>query len=160
MTWYHVSTNPNLSRCLTPRCPRNKYASEPNTRRICVSSSILGCVCARYTNSQYKNAKLYLYRIHNTKPVMKPSIKQVCDACLTSERWVTSRSRVELIGEVVKSYGWEPAGYLSCYTKGKTAIYIGGYTILDYRSERTKIYTEKIGRIKMLSKKINKIKEA
>lgn len=160
MTWYHVSTNPNLPRCLTPRCPRNKYASEPKTRRICVSSSILGCICARYISSQYKNTKLYLYKIHNTKPVVKPSIKQVGDVCLTSERWIISRSRAELIGEVDKSYGWEPAGYISSLVKGKLAVYIGGYTILDYRSGLTSIYTEKIGRIKMLSKKTNKIKEA
>ena len=152
MTWYHISTNPNLPRCLTPRCPKNKYQDEPNIRRICVSSSILGCVCARYTNSQYKNAKLYLYRIRNTKPVVKPSVKQVSDVYLTSERWITSRSRAELIGEVVNSYGWEPAGYISSLVKGKLAVYIGGYMILDYRSGRTNIYTEKIGRIKMLHK--------
>ena len=29
MTWYHISTNSNLPRCLTPRCPKNKDKDMP-----------------------------------------------------------------------------------------------------------------------------------
>lgn len=153
MIYYHISEDPNLPTTISPRVPKTAYNYEPKKRRICVSSSILGCIRARYSHSSYRNSKLYLYRVYNTSPVLKPTIKQVNDVPLTNERWILTRSRVELIGEIVKSYGWEPAGYVT--GEYRFTKYIGGYDILDYKTGKIKTFTEKIGLIKSLSKADN-----
>ena len=136
MHLYHVSDNPTLPRVLKPRVPFIHYKDEPKIKRICVSFSILGCICARYRNTKYKNTDLYLYRVY-TRNLTKP--KNVKDANLTQELWILKPAKFELLGKITSSSSYTLLG-----TENKV---IGEYTI-RYINGTSRTYIEKLGKTK------------
>ena len=136
MYLYHVSDNPTLPRIIKPRIPCVYYKDEPKIKRICVSTSILGCICARYRNPKYKNADLYLYRVYATE-VAKP--KSVKDVNLTQELWILKPAKFELLGKITSSSSYTLLG-----TENKV---IGEYTI-RYINGTSRTYIEKLGKTK------------
>ena len=136
MYLYHLSDNPSLPRVIKPRVPLTHYKNEPKIKRICVSTSILGCIYARYHNPEYKNTDVYLYRVY-TRKLTKP--KNVKDANLTQELWIVKPAKFELLGKITSSSSYTLLG-----TESKV---IGEYTI-RYLNGASRTYIEKLGKIK------------
>lgn len=136
MYLYHVSDNPTLPKVIKPRIPITYYKDEPKIKRICVSTSILGCIYARYRNPKYKNTDLYLYRIYARK-LTKP--KNVKDVNLTQELWILKPAKFELLGKITSSSSYTLLG-----TENKV---IGEYTI-RYLNDSSRTYIEKLGKTK------------
>ena len=136
MYLYHISDNPALPRIIKPRVPFIHYKDEPKIKRICVSTSILGCICARYRNTKYKNTDLYLYRVY-ARELTKP--KNVKDANLTQELWILKPAKFELVGKITSNSSYTLLG-----TENKV---IGEYTI-RYINGTARTYIEKLGKTK------------
>ena len=150
MILYHLSPNPQLERILKPRLPTITDKGEPKVKRICVSTSILGCIRSRFLCSVFDEYPLYLFRIHNTSPVVKP--RNVYDSNICKELWVTSRSRAELLGRVINRKTWTThTSRYSNYDNNRN-YYMGTYTI-EYLNGNAITYLEKIGTINSLRRK-------
>lgn len=152
MILYHLSPDPQLPRILKPRLPVVSYNGEPKVNRICVSTSILGCIRSRFLCSVFDEYPLYLFRIHNTSPIVKP--RGVYDSDICKELWVTSRSRAELLGRVVNRKTWTTQGPTNTNYGNNRSKYMGEYTV-EYLNGNTITYLEKIGTIKSIRRKCN-----
>ena len=150
MILYHLSPDPQLEHILKPRLPTITDKGEAKVKRICVSTSILGCIRSRFLCTVFDEYPLYLFRIHNTSPVVKPI--KVYDAKICKELWVTSRSRVELLGRVLNRKTWTTHSSRYSNYDNKRNMYLGEYTI-EYLNGNAITYLEKIGTINSLRRK-------
>lgn len=106
MIFYHVSDNKDLDKTsIIPKVPTNQMNSEPrNTKRICVSSSIIGCLSGRNCK---KDEILYVYKVEADN-FYQPSTEEVIDSPLTGEIWLLEEvnfnifSKIKII-EVIKN---------------------------------------------------------
>lgn len=87
LRFYFVSTDSNLDGItIQPRIPLNKMETENNeTKRICVSTSIAGCLLA--TPRYEENEIVYVYSC-DSFIYMQPSIVDVPDVPTTGEIWI------------------------------------------------------------------------
>jgi hypothetical protein len=107
---YFVSESDNL-KILYPRIPNNFMtkcgAEESKTKRVCVSTSVEGCLRALSRN--LKDAKLFVYSVENTfdSVIKRPSKKEVPDSGITEERWILGKTalKLEYMIQVDKSVG-------------------------------------------------------
>jgi len=99
---FHISTKPLTNLDFKPRVPDNylvKNGFEDSvTKRISFAENIDDALKAMSMN--LKGKRLYVYRApRNTKYII-PSVKQVPDVKITSERWVLEPTRVEPLGVI------------------------------------------------------------
>lgn len=128
---YHVSEKFSSTLLLTPRIPDNfmtRNGYEDNIiPRICLSTSINGCLAGLSKN--IKNKKFYVYSINTNKYII-PTVKQVPDSKITDEVWITYPINVSFlckikVGDPIK----KPLKYI--YGNNKTAnIYMWNYEII------------------------------
>lgn len=115
MIYFHLSFNPNLPKVLSPQTPAGfgmeKY-KEPQTRRICVSTTIEGCFYAIYPNIcnfferlNYPYIDIYLYavsyegeKIRGPEDLVKK--RMVHDAMATQEHWIMDNADCVLIKQL------------------------------------------------------------
>ena len=71
---------------MVPRIPKSKYEDQ-TTPRICVSSSIQGCLIGINENKDISGETYHVYSI-TTKNWYKPTKKEVADIEITDEFWV------------------------------------------------------------------------
>lgn len=101
---------------LSPRIPQNFLVDngyeDNKTRRVCFSTSIDGALMALSQN--LKDSDLYVYSPVgvSSSDVYRPNIKQVPDAMLTDEVWLTRPVKLAYIGKIhVKNAKVKPYKY-------------------------------------------------
>ena len=84
---YHISELNCDGKTFIPRIPEDAYIGEEDIKhkRICVSTSIIGCIVNNH--------------------VFKPSKNDVPDVQITREKWITKRVKMKCIG-VVTAYAY------------------------------------------------------
>lgn len=110
---YHISDLNCDGETFIPRIPEDAYIGEEDTKhkRICVSTSIIGCIraidpCMWYpSNKWYVHIPVGLNKLYENNRVFKPSENDVPDVKITREKWITKRVKMKCIG-VVTAYGY------------------------------------------------------
>ncbi len=104
---YHLSESKNLS-ILEPRIPECAVSmfEDKSTKRICFSDNIEGCLSSlNDTESTY-----YVYvpdEPLNENEIYHPTVKDVIDAKVTGEVWITKQIKVKCIGIIQSQmYDW------------------------------------------------------
>lgn len=128
---YHISENFSNSLSLTPRIPNNfmtRNGYEDNiTKRICLSTTINGCLAGLSKN--IKNKQFHVYSIRTDKYII-PTIQQVPDSKITNEVWITHPINVNYlytikVGEPIN----KPLKYM--YGNNKVAnLFMWNYEII------------------------------
>ena len=98
MQYYFISKQNHDGKTLEPLIPKNRMRDEDNKiKRICVSSSIAGCLTAIHILKEGN----YVY-IHSCESdsVIQPTIKQVPDVQLTGELWIIEPVKMTLISKI------------------------------------------------------------
>lgn len=101
--YYHLSFEELENIKLIPRVPdnfltRNGY-EDNTTKRVCLSTSIEGCLKAMSQN--LKGKRLYVYSAElSVNDVIVPTIEQVPDCKITGEVWVTKEITLPKYGIV------------------------------------------------------------
>lgn len=107
--YYHISQEKFGNLTLVPRnYGRHRAPGEPDIARICVSTSLSGCIVAMPLYRQ----TTYAYKTVHKEVAMKPY--QICDMEVTGEMWLVNKTEFELIyiftGEIVHQiYAIEPS---------------------------------------------------
>lgn len=96
---YFVSETNMDGRTLTPRVPKNFLTDngyeDSETKRICFSNSINGCLIALSQNIEGKEFYVHVPENMNTLKIEKPSKSQVPDVARTKEIWVLNPVRIK-----------------------------------------------------------------
>lgn len=93
MRYYFVSNQNFNGEILYPRIPENRMNKEDSeTKRICVSQSIDGCLVATYYDPE---DIIYVHYCESDK-VTTPTVKQVEDAPITGEQWILESVEMKL----------------------------------------------------------------
>lgn len=108
---YFVSERSDFDKTIVqPRIPNNYMTKngyeDGKTARVCFSTSIDGCL--RGLSKNCTGMELYVYQpVLNGQKIITPTTKQVPDANITKERWITEPVELVCIGkiEVVKDAG-------------------------------------------------------
>ena len=99
---YHVSEEYSATKTLTPRVPNNfmtKNGYEDNTtKRVCLSTSIHGCLRALSMNLEGK--ELHVYQPSNHVKYKRPTKRDVPDVSLTNEVWVLTPVPMKYVGTI------------------------------------------------------------
>ena len=103
---YHISVENHDGELFVPRVPygAKEWGEDYITKRICVSTSIVGCIravdpcmwCPRvdwYVHIPYNTEELY-----ERGSVVVPSEKEVGDVMITREKWITEPVKMKCIG--------------------------------------------------------------
>ena len=105
---YHISDLNCDGKTFIPRIPEDAYLGEEDTKhkRICVSTSIIGCIRAIDSCMQYPGNKWYVHvpvglnELYESNHVFKPSKNDVPDVQITREKWITKCIKMKCIGVV------------------------------------------------------------
>ena len=88
---------------LQPRIPKNFFTEngyeDKETKRVCFSSSIDGCLMGISMNCKDKYFYVHV-PIEANLDIITPTIKQVPDSKLTKEKWVTKPVKIKCIGKI------------------------------------------------------------
>lgn len=111
---YHLSIDRHDDAIFEPRIPDNRAGFEDNTiPRICVSTSIRGCLKALCMDGTHCSAYIYTPIEYNRNKIAdnlyKPTIYEVPDVIETREKWITCPVKMHCIGVVTVEpyrYGW------------------------------------------------------
>jgi len=99
---FHVSFTPLANKTLKPRVPKNFFTREgvedAKTPRVSFAPTLQQALQGLSTN--LKGKKLYVYRAPAATSYRKITAKEVPDAGITDEVWVTEPVKVEAMGEV------------------------------------------------------------
>lgn len=142
---YHLSESNNDKITLQPRIPdnfmtKNGYEDD-KTPRVCLSSSINGCL--RALSSNIKGKTFYVY-IPDDKDIWKhvvtPTKKQVPDCKVTGEVWVKQPVTLKCIGSIKVG---ESIGEGHSYTYGDKDQY--GAMLYDWEWSWIKKVNEEVG---------------
>lgn len=99
---YFVSENSMDDELLTPRIPSNYLVNngyeDKETKRICFSTSIDGCLAALSKN--IKGHDLYVHVPDHPCKIYKPTTKEVPDCKITNEVWVKHPISIKCIGKI------------------------------------------------------------
>lgn len=99
MRFYHVSNNPHIAESVIyPRIPSRRLVTEDDKKaRICVSSSIIGCLSALYPLE--KGQHMYIY-VCDAEKFIQPTLEQVADVAYTGEIWLNEATKIEYYEEI------------------------------------------------------------
>ena len=99
LTAFIVSAE-NLPNVIYPRIPNNyltKFGYEDNvTKRVCMSTSISGCLAALSANIQGMQFNVYTSQID----AYKPTIEEVPDCKITNEVWSTEPVKLQYMCKI------------------------------------------------------------
>ena len=101
IAYFHISPN-DLGDTVTldPRDPTGFGLDEPTDPRICVSSTVEGCLVA-VTDAIADDEFIYIYKAQGSPEVVKPH--GVADALVTGEQWLTSPTTFKKIATMPTS---------------------------------------------------------
>lgn len=98
MQYFFISRKSHDNKILDPRVPKNRMPSEDDkTARICVSTSIAGCLAA--VQGLKEGNTVYIH-ICTSNQVIQPTKDQVPDVFFTGEIWITEPVEMHLIGKI------------------------------------------------------------
>lgn len=101
-TLYHLSETNLDGKILEPKVPSNFLIQngyeDKETKRICFSSSIDGCLMAMSSN--IKNKEFFVHTPFTNITAYTPTISQVPDVKLTNEKWVKAPCKLKCIGKI------------------------------------------------------------
>ena len=102
---YHLSIDRHHDTVFEPRIPDDRAEFEDNTvPRICVSTSIRGCLKAIGMDGMYGNAFIYIPIQYGKNKIAdnlyKPTIDEVPDVLETREKWITCPVKMHCVGMV------------------------------------------------------------
>lgn len=103
MNYYHVSSDNQDDKKFKPRIPDCRMDEEDGkTKRVCFSTSILGCLYAISAINYMNTDKIFYVHVpYNYKgKIHKPTIKQVPDVRITREKWFLNQVRLKCIGKI------------------------------------------------------------
>ena len=95
--YFHLSCNPNL-KILTPKIPECAIPERENviTPRICFSDSISKCLSAL----QSIPCEYYVYTPTDDIELYSPTVDEVRDVKIHSEKWCLTEVEVKLLGKI------------------------------------------------------------
>lgn len=96
MRYYFASKKNVDNEVLSPRVPLHRTLTEDNeTKRICVSQSINGCLTA--VDNFVPGKIVYIHVCEcDDEYIVQPELDQVIDACFTGELWITEDVKMTL----------------------------------------------------------------
>ena len=98
MQYFFISRKNHDNKILNPRIPKNRMPSEDEkTARICVSTSIAGCLAA--VHGLKEGNTVYIHTCESNQ-VIHPTKDQVPDVFFTGEIWITEPVQMNLIGKI------------------------------------------------------------
>lgn len=98
MRYFFISRRSHDNKILKPRIPKNRMPSEDDkTPRICVSTSIAGCLAA--VQGLKEGNTVYIHTC-TSEAIIQPTNDQVPDIFFTGEVWITESVEMELIGKI------------------------------------------------------------
>lgn len=98
MQYFFLSRKSHDNKTLNPRIPKNRMPSEDDkTPRICVSTSIAGCLAAVHTLKEGNT--VYIHTCESNE-IIQPTKDQVPDVFFTGEIWITESVQMHLIGKI------------------------------------------------------------
>ena len=98
MQYFFISRKNHDNKILNPRIPKNRLLSEDEkTARICVSTSIAGCLAA--VHGLKEGNTVYIHTCESNQ-VIHPTKDQVPDVFFTGEIWITEPVEMNLIGKI------------------------------------------------------------
>lgn len=98
MQFFFISRRNHSGKTLEPRIPKNRLREEDaTTKRICVSSSIAGCLAA--VHGLKEGNTVYIHTCETDKAIY-PTIDQVSDVNFTGEIWITEPVEMYLIQKI------------------------------------------------------------
>jgi hypothetical protein len=103
---YHISIDPHTEdEIFTPRIPDNFASGEDvTTPRVCVSTSIRGCMRAIEMDGTFDCAWIYVpVEFGGNKiadNIYKPTVDEVPDVVETREKWITCPVKMKCVGFV------------------------------------------------------------
>ena len=115
-TLYHISELNHDGETFIPRIPEDAYTCDEDIKhkRICVSTSIIGCIRAIDPCMWYPDTKWYVHvpveldNLYEKEHIYKPSEKDVPDVKVTREKWITKRVKMKCVGIVAGHYYMHP----------------------------------------------------
>lgn len=111
MNYYHISSDNRNGEKFKPRVPDCRMDEEDGkTKRVCFSTSIIGCLSAINVQS-YFNAIDKTFYVHvpiNYKgKIHKPTKKEVPDVIETREKWFLNSVKMKCIGKIKIYPSWK-----------------------------------------------------
>ena len=105
MNYFHLSYDNQNGKMFKPRIPSNRIDGEDGKiKRICVSTSIVGCLRAitdTMSFYRWKDEEFYVHvPLHYTGKIIKPTKAQVPDVYCTKEKWLIEKARMHCIGKI------------------------------------------------------------
>ena len=98
MQYFFISRRNHDGKILEPCIPKNRMPSEDGkTARICVSTSISGCLAA--VQGLKEGNTIYIHTCESNQNI-QPTKDQVPDVFFTGEIWITESVEMELIGKI------------------------------------------------------------
>lgn len=98
MQYFFISRKNHDNKTLNPRIPKNRMPSEDDkTARICVSTSIAGCLAAV---QGLKEGNIVYIHTCKSNQVIQPTKDLVPDVFFTGEIWITEPVQMYLIGKI------------------------------------------------------------
>lgn len=108
---YHISLENHNGEIFYPRIPEGVWDEDEKTPRICVSTSLVGCIRALDTCLWYPAVKWYVHvpdnleDLYQNGSVMMPSEKEVGDVKTTREKWIIEPCKMNCIGAIKSVHG-------------------------------------------------------
>ena len=101
---YFISSSSMDNKVLTPRVPDNYFTKnnyeDNTTKRVCFAPSVDKCLMA--ISMKLEGEELYVHTPIEGQQlnIVHPSVKQVPDAKITGEIWVTNPVKIKCIGKI------------------------------------------------------------
>lgn len=104
MQYYHVSSENQGNKKFRPRVPGSKlYNEDAATKRVCFSTSIIGCLSAINVEEYFTciDRTFYVHVPVGYKgKIHKPTKKEVPDVIETREKWFLNTVKLKCIGKI------------------------------------------------------------
>ena len=98
---YHLSVDRFRDKVFSPRIPKNRVQFENGSiPRICVSTSVRGCLKGLGIDGMTVQAFLYTPVEYNGNKIYKPTVDEVPDVVETREKWITCPVKMKYLGVV------------------------------------------------------------
>ena len=101
---YHLSIDNHDGEIFFPRIPSSYEEENQTIPRVCVSTSIIGCLRAIDPGRWNPYIEYYVHvpenidELYNTLSVKSPNMKDVPDVDITKEKWIVKPTRFYCIG--------------------------------------------------------------
>ena len=111
MKYYHISSDYQGDKKFKPRIPDCRMdAEDGKTKRVCFSTSIMGCLCAISAKSYTSNLDRCFYvhiPVGYRGKIHKPTKKEVPDVIETREKWFLNTVKLKCIGRIKIYPSWK-----------------------------------------------------